>query len=180
MGDRLRRNTQLVVWGLFAQQMGLLKGLEEVPINMGTGVYTPQTKLIEFLMAVLAGVDSLHELNEGPQPLAEDVSLATAWLREGLAHYSGVSRTLQAADAQTVEATLKVLDAVSQPFLQQEVAELIRWQGGLELDVDLTGRPVSNTSRTYPGSQFGWMDNSNSRFEFGYPPWYFPRTFYRV
>lgn len=149
----------LVVWGLFAQQMGLLKGLEEVPINMGTGVYTPQTKLIEFLLAVLAGLDSLHELNEGPQPLAEDVSIATAWLREGLAHYSGVSRTLQAADAQTVEATLKVLDAVSQPFLQQEVAELIRRQGSLELDVDLTGRPVSDTSRTYLGSQFGWMDD---------------------
>ena len=150
----------LVVWGLFAQQMGLLKGLEEVPINMGTGVYTPQTKLIEFLLAVLAGLDSLHELNEGPQPLAEDVSIATAWLREGLAHYSGVSRTLQAADAQTVEATLKVLDAVSQPFLQQEVAELIRRQECLELDVDLTGRPVSDTSRTYLGSQFGWMDDA--------------------
>ena len=149
----------LVVWGLFAQQMGLLKGLEEVPINMGTGVYTPQTKLIEFFMAVLAGVDSLRELNEGERPLAEDVSLAVAWLREGLAHYSGVSRTLKAADAQTVEATLKVLDTVSQPFVQREVAEILRRQGRLDLDVDLTGRPVSNTSRTYPDSQFGWMDD---------------------
>jgi hypothetical protein len=25
--------------------------------------------------------------------------------------------------------------------------------------VDLTGRPVSNTSRTYPDSRFGWMDD---------------------
>jgi hypothetical protein len=149
----------LVAWGLFAQQMGLLKGLEDVPVNMGTGVYTPQTKLIEFFIAVLAGVDRLRELNEGERPLAEDVSLAVAWLREGLAHYSGVSRTLKAADARTVEATLKVLDTVSQPFVQREVAEILRRQGCLDLDVDLTGRPVSNTSRTYPDSRFGWMDD---------------------
>jgi len=149
----------LVAWGLFAQQMGLLKGLEDVPVNMGTGVYTPQTKIIEFFIAVLAGVDSLHQLNEGERPLAEDVSLAVAWLREGLAHYSGVSRTLQAADAKTVQATLKVLDTVSQPFVQREVAELLRRQGRLELDADLTGRPVSDTSRTYPNSRFGWMDD---------------------
>jgi hypothetical protein len=149
----------LVAWGLFAQQMGLLKGLEDVPVNMGTGVYTPQTKIIEFLIAVLAGVDRLRELNEGERPLAEDVSLAVAWLREGLAHYSGVSRTLKAADAQTVEATLKVLDTVSQPFVQREVAEILRRQGRLDLDVDLAGRPVSNTSRTYSGSRFGWMDD---------------------
>jgi hypothetical protein len=149
----------LVAWGLFAQQMGLLKGLEDVPVNMGTGVYTPQTKLIEFLIAVLAGVDRLRELNEGERPLAEDVSLAVAWLREGLAHYSGVSRTLKAADAQTVEATLKVLDTVSQPFVQREVAEILRRQGRLDLDVDLAGRPVSNTSRTYLDSRFGWMDD---------------------
>lgn len=149
----------LVAWGLFAQQMGLLKGLEDVPVNMGTGVYTPQTKLIEFFIAVLAGVDRLRELNEGERPLAEDVSLAVAWLREGLAHYSGVSRTLKAADARTVEATLKVLDTVSQPFVQREVAEILRRQGRLDLDVDLTGRPVSNTSRTYPDSRFGWMDD---------------------
>ena len=149
----------LVAWGLFAQQMGLLKGLEDVPVNMGTGVYTPQTKIIEFLIAVLAGVNRLRELNEGERPLAEDVSLAVAWLREGLAHYSGVSRTLKAADAQTVEATLKVLDTVSQPFVQREVAEILRRQGRLDLDVDLAGRPVSNTSRTYPGSRFGWMED---------------------
>jgi hypothetical protein len=149
----------LVAWGLFAQQMGLLQGLEDVPVNMGTGVYTPQTKIIEFLIAVLAGVNRLRELNEGERPLAEDVSLAVAWLREGLAHYSGVSRTLKAADAQTVEATLKVLDTVSQPFVQREVAEILRRQGRLDLDVDLAGRPVSNTSRTYPGSRFGWMDD---------------------
>jgi hypothetical protein len=153
----------LVVWGQFAQQMGLLKGLEEVPINMGTGVYTPQTKLIEFFLAVLAGLDSLHQLNEGEHPLAEDVSIAVAWLREGLAHYSGVSRTLQAADEKTVAATLKVLEAVSQPFVQGEVAELLRRQGYLELDADLTGRPVSNTSRTYVDSQFGWMDDEVRR-----------------
>jgi hypothetical protein len=149
----------LVVWGLFAQQMGLLKGLESVPIAMGTGVYTPQTKLIEFFMAILSGLESLHELNEGAQPLAEDVAVAVAWLREGLAHYSGVSRTLKAAGAQTVEATLRVLDAVSQPFLQREVAELMKRHGRVEMDVDLAGRPVSSTSRTYLNSQFGWMDN---------------------
>lgn len=149
----------LIVWGLFAQHLGLIKGLEEVPLPQKQGVYTPQTKLIEFLLAVLAGVESLHELNEGSQPIVEDVAVAVAWLREGLAHYSGVSRTLQAADEQTVAATLRVLDRVSQPFIQQEVMALWRRKGLLEVDVDLTGRPVSNSSQTYPGSEFGWMDD---------------------
>ena len=129
----------------------------ELPARQAARYQNPSEKLI----AASREVSDLVWKNEGERPLAEDVSIAVAWLREGLAHRfaSGVSRTLQAADAQTVEATLKVLDTVSQPFVLREVAEILRRQGRLDLDVDLTGRPVSNTSRTYPDSRFGWMDD---------------------
>jgi hypothetical protein len=41
----------------------------------------------------------------------------------------------------------------------------LRDRGALVYDGDLTGRPVSNTSTTYPGAAFGWMSD---RVQLGY------------
>jgi len=50
-----------------------------------------------------------------------------------------------------------VLDQVSQPFIDREVLLAVRDSGILLWDGDLTGRPVSSTSQTYPDAAFGWM-----------------------
>ncbi|HIC92976.1 MAG TPA: hypothetical protein EYP09_01830 [Anaerolineae bacterium] len=54
----------------------------------------------------------------------------------------------------------EVLEAVSRPFIQRGVMLALRDRGVLVYDGDLTGRPISNTSTTYPGAAFGWMSDA--------------------
>jgi len=52
-----------------------------------------------------------------------------------------------------------MLAGVSQPFIDHEVMLALRDRGVLIYDADLTERPVSNTSTTYPGAAYGWMSD---------------------
>jgi len=163
VGDALDATTDhawLVLLGQYARQIGLIDRLAGVPIQQRTRAYTPQTKLIQSLVGVLAGLEYLQDFNDGPQPLVKDAAVIASWQRSAFAHYSGVSRTLEAADEQTLQAVIDVLQTVSQPFIEAEVMALVQHGRRLELDVDLTGRRVSPTSTTYPDADFGWMDNA--------------------
>jgi len=51
----LTSHAMLVPWGFFAQRIGLVGALEGVPIPQRRREYTPQTKLIEFLVSILVG-----------------------------------------------------------------------------------------------------------------------------
>ena len=156
--DATTEHVWLVVMGQFAQMLGLIKRLETVPIDQKhTPTYPPQTKLIELLVGILGGIEYLQDLNLEAHPIATDTTVAQAWAQAIFAHYSGVSRTLEAADEHTLEGVIEVLRQVSQPFIQAAVMETIRKQGGLTADVDLTGREVSPTSTDYPDATFGWM-----------------------
>lgn len=117
----------LVLLGHFARHLGLLDLLEAVPLKQKTFTHAPHTKLIEFLLAVLAGLGQLHELNNAATPLASDTTLAQAWGQPAFAHYSGVSRTLSAADADTLQAVLAALSRVSQPFIDASSKPCLRW-----------------------------------------------------
>jgi hypothetical protein len=148
----------LVVLGEYARQLGLISRLQAVPIDQRQGDYSPQSKLIEFLVAILAGLEHLEDLNQASDPLVKDQAVITSWGQAGFAHYSGVSRTLSAAGDDTLREVLQVLETVSQPFIDAEVMALARHGQALILDADLTGRKVSSTSTTYQGSGFGYMD----------------------
>jgi hypothetical protein len=150
----------LVLLGHFARHLGLLDLFKAVPLKQKTFTHAPHTKLIEFLLAVLAGLGQLHELNDAATPLASDLTLAQAWGQPAFAHYSGVSRTLSAADADTLQAVLAALSRVSQPFIDRELQALLQSGRPVMLDIDLTGRPVSPTATTYPEAAFGWMDDA--------------------
>ncbi len=153
-------HAMLVPWGLFAQSIGLVQALETIPIPQRRRTYAPQTKVIEFLVAILAGCSHLKEISHGSHPLDQDRSVASAWEQPGWADYSGVSRTLKVCTEETVAAVKEALDGVSCPFIQQEVMLALQRRGVLVYDGDLTGRPVSNTSTTYPGAAFGWMGDA--------------------
>jgi hypothetical protein len=148
----------LVLLGEYARHLGLIKHLQAVPIDQRQGDYSPQSKLIEFLVAILAGLEHLEDLNQASDPLVKDQAVITSWGQAGFAHYSGVSRTLSAAGDDTLGGVLDVLQTVSQPFIDAEVMALARHGQALVLDADLTGRKVSATSTTYQGSGFGYMD----------------------
>lgn len=150
----------LIPWGVFARQIGLVQALEEAPVPQRQGEYTPQTKLIEFLVAILSGCAYLQDISHGPHPLDQDQAVATAWGQAGWADYSGISRTLHACTPETVAAVRTALWRVSRPFINREVMLALRDRGTLVYDGDLTGRPVSSTSRTYAGAAFGWMDDA--------------------
>jgi len=50
-----------------------------------------------------------------------------------------------------------VLQALSRPFIDVAVMEMIRQAGELVVDVDLTRREVSSTSTDYPDAGLGWV-----------------------
>jgi hypothetical protein len=157
--DATTDHTLLVLLGEYAQHLGLTERLQAVPLDQRTRDHTPQSKLIEFLVGILGGLEHLEDLNEGPQPLVRDQAVIASWGQTAFAHYSGVSRTMEVADDQTFNAVLEALQVVSQPFIDAEVMALVRQGRALVVDVDLTGRRVSPTSSTYPDADFGWMDN---------------------
>jgi hypothetical protein len=157
--DATTDHALLVLLGEYAQQLGLIKRLQAVPIDQRTREHTPQSKLIEFLVGILGGLEHLEDLNEGPHPLVRDQAVIASWGQAAFAHYSGVSRTMEAADELTLQAVWEALQVVSQPFIDAEVMALARQGRPLVVDVDLTGRRVSPTSTTYPDADFGWMDD---------------------
>jgi hypothetical protein len=149
----------LVAFGEFLKQHGLVERLMNVPVPQRTRTFAPQTKLVEFLVGIMSGIEHLEDLNDGRRPLVRDPVVAQAWGQPGFAHYSGVSRTLEACDEETVTAVEQAIQAFSQPFLATTVQDLLRRGEALVYDLDLTGQAVSSTSTTYPGVAFGWMND---------------------
>jgi hypothetical protein len=147
----------LVVWGQYAQEIGLLDKLEAVKLRQKTYQHTPQRKVLEFLASTLMGLKHLQDISLAAHPLDKDQAAAEAWGQAAWADYTGISRTLSGLSWAEVNELAGVLQAISQPFLEAETQRL-RTQGKrLRLDGDLTGLPVSNTSKTYPQAAFGYM-----------------------
>lgn len=148
----------LVVWGWFAEHMGLIAQLERVPLKQKHYHHKPQTKVLEFLVAILAGLRHLQDMSRAAHPLDQDQAVAEAWGQPAWADYSGVSRTLSQVNWAEARQIADILDQVSQPYLDAEVKRLQGQSQRLRLDGDLTGLPVSNTSQSYPHAAFGHMD----------------------
>ena len=158
-GPQLTHHAMLIAWGQFAHCLGVIEQLEAVAIQQKTVEHSPQSKVIEFLVANLAGLAHLKEISMAAHPLDQDLAVAHAWGQAGWADYSGVSRTLAALTPQETEAIVMVLQVVSAPLINQEVVRALGQEGRLILDGDLSGRPVSNSSRTYPEAAYGHMDD---------------------
>lgn len=161
----LTQHAMLVVWGLYARQIGLVQALDQLKLKQKRREHRPQTKVLEFLVAILAGLHHLQDISRSAHPLDKDQVTAEAWGQPAWADYSGVSRTLKQLREAEVDALVAALQQVSQPFLQQEITLALARQGYLFYDADLTGRPVSSTSSSYPGTAFGFMGDA---VRFGY------------
>ncbi len=149
----------LVLLGQYAQHLGLIQALMDVPLHQKAYVHRPQTKVLEFLVAVLAGLAHLEDISQDGRPLDQDRAVAMAWQQSAWADYSGVGRTLQALTQAEAEAIGRVLTEISRPIIDEQVTQALAEQGRLIYDGDLTGRPVSNTSTTYPDAAYGHMDD---------------------
>ena len=84
----------LVAWGWFAEHLGLIQQLQAVSLKQKHYHHRPQTKVLEFLVAILAGLQHLQEISLAAHPLDKDQAVAQAWEQPAWADYSGVSRRL--------------------------------------------------------------------------------------
>ena len=159
--DELTHHAMLVAWGQFAQSVGLIQAVESVPLHQKTVTHRPQTKILEFLVAILAGLAHLKDLSRSAHPIDQDQAVAKAWLQSAWADYSGVSRTLTSLRQEEAERVTSVLDKLTQPILAGEVMKALQLGGRLTYDGDLTGRAVSNSSSTYPSAGYEHMDNAS-------------------
>ncbi len=157
--DTLTHHAMLVAWGQFAQAIGVIQKIEAVPIHQKTIEHSPQTKILEFLVAMLAGLPHLKDLSRSAHPIDQDLSVARAWMQLKWADHSGVSRTLSQLTQAEAEQIFQGLNEITQPILAEEVAQALKQTGRLVYDGDLTGRPVSNSSTTYPGAAYGHMSD---------------------
>ncbi len=157
--EQVTQHALLVVLGKFGQETGLISGLESVKLGQKTYEHSPQAKVIEFLVAILSGVKYLQDISLAAHPLDKDKAVAQAWGQSGWADYSGVSRTLSQLKWEEVRELVAVLERVSAPFIQSELEKMRQLGNPVELDGDLSGIPVSNTSRTYPNVAYGHMDD---------------------
>jgi hypothetical protein len=153
----LTQHAMLVAWGQYAHCLGLVAGLEAVSLHQKAVKHRPQTKVIEFLVAILGGLPHLKDLSRSAHPLDQDQEVARAWDQPAWADYSGVSRTLSGLSRDEVQQIVAVLATISQPIIDREVVLAWRDRDEIVVDCDLTGRPVSSSSTTYPGVAFGHM-----------------------
>lgn len=164
MSENIQADTQetdhamLVVWGQLAHCMGIPQAFAEVPMSQKTVIHTPQSKVLEFLVANLAGLPYAKDISKATQPLDQDQAVAKAWGEDSWADCSGVSRTLHTLTEAQEGQYAAILDQVTQAWVDQEV-QLALDQGPIELDGDLSPRPVSNGSKTYPGAEYGYMSD---------------------
>ena len=149
----------LIPWGHFAREIGLLSGIKAVKLKQKVYEHTPQAKVIEFLVAILSGAKYLQDISLAAHPLDKDMAVAQAWGQAGWADYTGVSRTLSALSWSEAHELVSVMERVSQPFLDNELSMLHAQDSRLQYDGDLTGLPVSNTSKTYPNAVYGHMSD---------------------
>ncbi|MCL4304196.1 MAG: hypothetical protein KJ077_51410 [Anaerolineae bacterium] len=150
----------LIPWGRFAGHLRLSERLRTaVPPRHHKDAQSGGDLILEFGLASLAGCAYLEELNLGAHPLVKDEAVQDAWDVQ-LRHYTTVSRYLYDLDTAAAAQVQAELEAIMVPYIRQATHEVLCHQEYLTLCGDLTGRPVSAYSTTYPpDAVFGYRAN---------------------
>ena len=131
-----------------------LAALEKVDLRMKMRTFSPVCKLIQVLLSILAGCETLTAYNTR---LDGESGLATIWGWERFADQSTLSRTLDALTLMNIEqlrcATTEIWHATS-PIRQHD------WRAHLQLDFDLSGLPCSKRAEA---SQKGYFSGEKTR-----------------
>ena len=127
----------LVAIGVKIHRSGLLQPIfQKVHIAQKKVKFSPAEKLVDALIAILAGAHGLIEVNKRVRP---DVALQRAFGRSGCAEQSVIQDTLDACSAENVAQMEEAMDLIYRehsrgyrhPYQQRRQL----------LDIDLTGRP---------------------------------------
>lgn len=117
------------------QQNQRLEPLEAARISMRKRDFSPQDKLLQVLISILAGCESLVEVNA---KLKTERALAQVWQWERFADQSTLSRTLDALTLKQIE-QLRAATRASWRSISQACHH--DWRSHLWLDFDLSGLP---------------------------------------
>jgi hypothetical protein len=117
------------------QQNLTLKPLEEIRISMKERDFSASDKLVQVLLSILAGCETISEINPRLKP---EIDLAKVWHWERFADQSGLSRTL---DALTLKQIDQLREATVGIWRSNSLAIRHDWRSYLWLDFDLSGLP---------------------------------------
>jgi hypothetical protein len=153
-------HAMLVPWGRFSRYLGLREQLRAaVPPRCHKDATPGGDLLLEFGLASLSGCEYLEDLNLGSHPLVKDQAVQDAWGIE-FRHYTTISRYLYELSGSDISLVESRLETNLRPYIRKAVHEVLCHQEVLTLCGDLTGRPVSAYSATYPpDTVFGHMAN---------------------
>jgi hypothetical protein len=149
-------NTQyapLAALSVHYQQNLTLKSLTGVQIPVKTRDFSPFDKLVQVLLSVLAGCETLSEVNVR---LSSEINLARLWQWDRFADQSCLSRTL---DALTLKQIDQLRDAMAQIWRSHSLAVQHDWRGYLWLDFDLSGLPCGKQAEE---SQKGYFSGKKT------------------
>jgi hypothetical protein len=137
------------------QQHHLLEPLQQVPIPMKVRAFSPADKLTQVLLSILAGCETLAEVNT---TLKTEPGLAALWGWERFADQSSLSRQLDALTLTQIEPLRRATTLI---WARHSQALAHDWRGFLWLDFDLSGLPCSPRAEA---SQKGYFsDKKTSR-----------------
>jgi hypothetical protein len=161
---QLTQHGLLIPWGRFGRYLKLSQRLRAaVPPRHHKDALSGGDLILEFGLASLSGCEHLEDLNLGAHPLTKDQAVRDAW-DVAFRHYTTVSRFLYELDDTDVGRVQAELEAIMQPYIRSATHEVLCHQEYLTLCGDLTGRPVSAYSTTYPpDTVFGYMANQLCR-----------------
>jgi hypothetical protein len=153
-------HAMMIPWGRFSRYLQMRERIQAVVPPRCHKDATPGGDLVlEFGLASLSGCEYLEELNLGSHPLVKDQAVEDAWGFQ-FRHYTTISRFLYEMSDSVVGAIEAEMEAMMRPYIRHAVHEVLCDQEFLTLCGDLTGRPVSAYSQTYPpDTVFGYMAN---------------------
>jgi len=149
-------NTQfapLAGLGYAYQQQGTLKKLKSVQLRLKEVHHSPQDKLAEVLVSILAGCRHLAEINTVLRP---DIQLAQSWGQSQFAEQSVVSRSL---DGLTQMNLAELRAATTAIWREHSRVWQHDWRGWLWFDLDLTGLLASPNAE---GSEKGYFSGKKT------------------
>jgi hypothetical protein len=131
---------------------------EHVTIAQKTVQYTPQDKLYDALIAILAGAQGIVEVNTR---LRSDVALQRAFGRRGCAEQSVIPNTLDACTPENVQQLEQALDQIYRQHSQgSRHSYQQQWQ---LLDADMSGMPCGPKAAFASRGYFARVRNRRGR-----------------
>jgi hypothetical protein len=156
---RFSSRAPLVAIGAKVRAKGVFEPVtEQVKIKQKTVRYTPQEKLLDVYINILAGGHGMVEINKR---VRSDRSVQLAFGRDGCAEQSVVQDTLDACTAENVEQMHRAMQEIyrrhSRGYRHNYTRE---WQ---LLDADLTGRPCGKKASLAEKRYFARQRNRRGR-----------------